>query len=525
MSGVTADLVLRGGRIWDNADLADADSVAVAGGRILAIGAAAEMTSLMGPYTEVIELAGRRVIPGLIDSHIHLVRAGMRWARDARWEGVGSLADGLARIRRAAEGREPGEWIAVLGGWHPGQFEEARGPTRAELDEAAPHHPVYVQRGYVEAFVNSLALEALEMSQDGDGYFDDLVSLQAITARLPKPGAAEQVEGSRLMLRHLNSLGLTGAIDAGGFGMTPEAYGAFFTLWGRGERGFRTRLLVGPATPGEEPDELADWARFVHPGFGDDHLRYLGAGEVLVYAGHDMEGVDGRDIRSEVDRIAEVSMTLGSAGWPLHAHAILDTSVGTFLDAWERIDGTIPVRDLRFTITHAEQVGKHNLRRIADLGIGVTVQHRIDYRARASLRSWGEAQMLRSPPLRDMLEMGIPLGAGTDSTVAASYRPWQSLWWLVSGESISGVPRRAEEHRLSRDEALRLYTSGSAWFSFEEHERGNLSPGSHADLAVLSADYLTVPEATIPSITSELTLVGGRVVHATSAMGLDPDAG
>lgn len=514
-----ADIVLRGGRVWDQIDLAGVDSVAMSGGRILAVGASRELAPLIASHTRVVDLDGRRVIPGLIDSHIHLVRGGLRWASDVRWEDVASLVEGLDRIHRAAVEREPGEWVVVLGGWHPGQFEENRGPTIEELDEAAPRHPVYVQRGYVEAFLNSQAVTVMDMSRAGDGHIDELAQIQVCNARLPRPDFAAQVEGTRSMLRDLNALGLTGAIDAGGFGMTPELYRALFELWRRGERGFRTRLLVGPATPGEEAAQLGEWVRYAHPGFGDEYLRLLGAGEVLLYGAHDMEGVDARDVGSPVDDLAEVSALLATAGWPVHAHAILDSSVGALLDAWERVDEKSSVRDLRFTITHAEQVGVKNLERIRALGIGVTVQHRIDFRARGSLRAWGETQMLRSPPLRDLIDMGIPLGAGTDSTVASSYRPWQCLWWLVSGGSIAGIRPRSDEHRLTRDEALRLYTSGSAWFSFEEEDRGNLSPGSFADLAVLSDDFLTVPEDRIRDIESELTIVGGRVVHSGSAFG------
>jgi predicted amidohydrolase YtcJ len=520
-----ADLILRGGRVWDQADLPGVDAVAIAGDRIAAVGSTTELTALADADTRVIDVGGRRVIPGLIDSHIHMVRAGLRWGSDVRWEGVGSLEAALERLHLAASAREAGAWIVVLGGWHPGQFEGKRGPTRQELDDAAPGHPVYVQRGYVEAFLNSRALAAMDLPATHEGHLDSLSDLQACNARLPQPGFAAQVAGTRAMLRDLNSFGLTGAIDAGGFGVTPETYRASFEVWRHGERGFRTRLLVGPARPGSESEEFADWTRFVQPGFGDAYLRHLGAGEVLLYGAHDMEGVDGRDIRGQADGLSELSASLATAGWPIHMHAILDSSVGTVLDAWERVDAERPIRDLRFTITHGEQVGERNLRRIRDLGIGVTVQHRIDFRARDSWQVWGDAQMSHSPPLRAMLDLGLPLGAGTDATVASSYRPWQCLWWLVTGGSVAGIPPRREEDRLSRDEALRLYTSGSAWFSFEEEERGNLRPGSHADLAVLSDDFLAVAVERIPDIESELTVVGGRVVHAGRALAAVPESG
>lgn len=315
------------------------------------------------------------------------------------------------------------------------------------------------------------------------------------------------------MLRELNRLGLTGAIDAGGFGMSPESYEAFAALRRRGESGFRTRLLVGPGSPGAEAEQLNRWMASIGPGLGDVYLRYLGAGEVLLFAAHDMEGVDDRDVSGQTEALAAVSQRMAEEGWPVHIHAILDRSVGTVLDAWERVAEEADLGALRWAITHAEQVSTRNLERIAALGIGLTIQNGMAFRGRDSIPSWGEQRVAASPPLRTILELGIPLAAGTDGTAASSYNPWTCLWWLTTGRSLDGSPPRIPQHRLTRDEALRLYTAGSAWCSFEEEYRGNLRPGSYADVAVLSSDFFGVPEEQIPAIESALTIVGGAIVH------------
>ncbi len=525
--GDRADLILHSGKLWDGRAVDGGEAVAVAGGKIVAAGSNQEVERYRSEHTRSIDVGGRRIMPGLIDSHIHLARGGLRWNVDPRWHDLGSLSDGLELVARAGEGRDSGEWIAVLGGWSPHQFIERRAPTRGELDEAAPDHPVFVQRNYIEAFLNTRALESMGWmgarapewvehdpgSGEPTGRVVGVPALQALGPQLTPPSDEEQIEGTRTMLRELNRVGLTGAIDAGGFRMTPEAYQPIADLYQNGEHGFRTRLLVGASQPGDEIGELETWMGLVSPGSGDDLLRYLGAGEVILFPAHDMEGLDRRDITGEQGRLTEISRRLAEAGWPLHIHAILDRSIGTILDAWQEIGRPDEIAQLRFTITHVDQVGEENLQRIRELGVGLTIQNGMAFRGHDSIATWGEDWVMRAPPLRTMLDLGIPVGAGTDGTVVSSYNPWACIWWMVSGENRDGSPARVEEQRLTRDEALSLYTRGSAWFSFEEDSRGNLRAGSDADLVVLSQDPLTVPEHEIPQTESVLTVVGGHIAH------------
>lgn len=512
-SELSADLIITSARLWDGRPLRE-EAIAVADGRIMAIGSDRQMLELASATSKVVDAAGRRLIPGLIDSHIHMVRAGLTWDREVRWGGVDSLEDGLTDLSQRAHTTAPGTWIGVVGGWHPHQFAEARGPTRSDLDSAAPDHPVFVQRNYVESQVNTEGLRAMGwLETNPRGLVTNPGQMAALRARLSGESLDAAVTSTRKMMRDLNRLGLTGAIDAAGFGMTRHSYQALQEAFLRGEKGFRVRLLLGAASPGNERDDLRGWVESVDLGEGNDYLRHLGAGEILDYAAHDMEGLSPKETSSRVGPFAELSQMLVDNGWPAHVHAILDSTVSTVLDAWERVRPPESLAALRYAICHADQISNENVRRVRDLGIGVTVQAGMSFRTEDSRRTWEAHRLASSPPLRTLLEAGIPLGAGSDGTVAAAYNPWPVIAWMTTGRSVDGAPARTRDQRLTRDEALRLYTSGSAWFSFEEETRGNLAPGSDADLAVLSADPLQMSDDRLSEIESVLTVVGGRVVH------------
>jgi predicted amidohydrolase YtcJ len=507
-----ADLIIVSARLWDNSHL-DADALAVGDGRVLATGGSRDILRLRSPETRVIDVDGRRVIPGLIDSHLHLVRAGRTWADEVRWDDAGSLEEALGLVRAKAEELGPGRWVGVMGGWHPNQFEERCAPTRAALDEAAPDNPLFVQRAYAEAFANSRAMTALGWGEASapDGRVTGPADMAALRARLAVSDDQAMV-GTEQLLRELNRLGLTGAIDASGFGVTMATYDAFRRLFAEGERGFRARFLLGAPHPGSEFEDVERIVAGVSLDEGDDFVRYLGAGEVLDYAAHDLEGLAPKDITGRTAALREMSQLLAGQGWPVHLHSILDSSITTLLDAWEALD-EVDLSELRWAICHADQIGDENLRRVRDLGVGITIQNGMSMRGLDCAPTWGDRLVNRAPPLRAMLDLGIPVAAGTDGTVACTYNPWRCIAWMVSGESLDGAPARSDDQRLDIDEALRLYTSAGAWFSFEEETRGTLRPGSHADLAVLSHDPIASTHE-LASIESVLTVVGGRVVHS-----------
>jgi len=509
----TADLVVVNAAIWDGFTRDD-EAVAVAAGRIVATGSSRSMLELSRDDTEVIDAGGRRLMPGLIDSHLHLVRAGRTWEREVRWDDFGSLVEALEAVATRAEQLGRGQWVAVMGGWHPHQFEEGIGPSRADLDRAAPENPVFVQRAYAETFMNTAAMMQLGWTESDtpDGRLTDPAGMATLRAKMAVSDIERAMSGTRSLLRELNRLGLVGAIDASGFGITQDSYDAFFRLFEEGERGFRARLLVGAARPGSELDDVREWIPAVSLDDDNEFVRHLGAGEVLDYGAHDLEGLSPKDIKARGEHLRSISTFLAEQRWPVHLHSILDSSIGVVLDAWESI-GRETLSRLRFSICHADQIGEENLLRVRDLGVGITIQNGMSMRGLDCLPTWGDG-IRSSPPVRSMMEMGIPIAAGTDGTVACSYNPWRCIAWLITGQSTDGAPDRVEEQRLDRDEALRLYTSAGAWFSFEEGTRGNLAPGSHADLIILSEDPLRVATERIAQIEATLTMVAGEVVHA-----------
>lgn len=523
------------GRVWTGSDHVEA--IAIGGDRVLAVGSTRDVLDAAGPDVEVVDVEGRRVIPGLIDSHIHFLRAGLNWDDLVRWDdGVTSLAEGLSRISRAAERLGPGAWLRVLGGWHPGQFAEGRGPTRAELDAAAPRNPVYVQLLYEHAQLNTIAADialgeadppggTIERDRDGapTGLIRGAGAFAAVLRQVPEPTITSQRASTRSVMAEFNRAGLTSVVDPGGFGVTPESYRALFDTWRAGEMTLRARLYMVPATRGNEVSEVREWIRYVQPGFGDDFLRYLGMGEILTFGCHDLEGLSdfsvGDDARGD---LLEIVRSLAAVGWNVHMHSVLDDTTSAILDVWEQVDEEIGLSG-RYSLGHIEPISRRNLERMQALGVGAGIQNRMMFRAADSAAVWGGDEVIRhAPPLRDILDLGIPLGAGTDGTVVSPFDPWRSIWWLVSGASIDGAPPRLDTHRLSVTEALTAYTAGSAWIALDEDRTGSLRPGRLADLAVLDRDPFAIPTDELPLVEADLTVVGGAPVHAGAPFsGLD----
>jgi predicted amidohydrolase YtcJ len=540
-----ADTVYLNGRIWPGAGVPAAPpasapeptALATAAGRVLAHGSDARMRELAGPGTTVIDLQGRRVIPGLIDGHLHAARAGATWTGELHWTGVPDVQAALAAIGNAAGRVAPGEWIRAIGGWHPCQFIEAREPTRAELDKVAPDHPVYLQALYEVAILNSAAIRASGLDKiSGDppgGHVERDPGTGEPTGRVHgmgaftfclqaagAPGPAQRLQSTAGMFACLHASGLTGIVDPGGFGMTPESYDTLFELWRRGKLSMRMRLFLSAAHPGQEYAELDAWLRHAQSRFGDEMLRYTGIGEVVHFGCHDFEGLEDFSISGEsLEELRRISYRTAERGWPMNIHAVTDESITAILDCWESVNEQIPLTGSRFSLSHADQISARNVGRLRALGGGIVLDDHQVFKGAVSAAAWGSETMSRVPPLADITAARIPLAAGTDATRASSYNPWLSLWWLITGASLDGVRHRADEHLASREQALEWYTAGSAWLSSEESDRGHLRPGARADLAVLSEDYFTVAEDRIPAISSELTVVGGGTVHSAGTVG------
>jgi predicted amidohydrolase YtcJ len=537
---MAAETVFLAGQVWPGAwPAGDGEPTALAAdrGRITALGSDEDVRELIGPGTTVIDLQGRRVIPGLIDGHIHAARAGLTWTSELHWDGLPDVDSALASISAAAGRAAPGEWIRAVGGWHPTQFAEPRLPTRDELDKAAGDHPVYVQALYEVAGLNSAAIRASGLDQvSGDlaggrierdpdtgeptGRVHGMGAFAFVLRAAGTPGPDEQRRSTAAMVADLHASGLTGIVDPGGFGMVPESYDPLFDLWRAGELTMRMRLFLSAAHPGQEYAEVDAWLRHAQTRFGDEMLQILGAGEVVHFGAHDFEGQDSFTVSDQAAaELLRIARRVAERGWPLNMHAVLDSSVSRILDCWESVNSEIPIAGLRFNLSHADRISTRNLARLRALGAGVILDDRQVFKAATSAAAWGGGDVMdRVPPVGDIIAAGIPVAASTDSTRASSYSPWLALWWLTTGTSLDGVRRRGPDQLATRTQALEWYTAGSAWLSFEEGDRGHLRPGARADLTVLSEDYFTVPDDRICAIRSELTVVGGRVVHSSGAL-------
>jgi hypothetical protein len=513
-----------------------AEAIAVENGTVSAVGTRAEIEARKGPATREIDLGGRRVIPGLNDSHTHLIRGGLNYHLELRWDGVRSLADALAMLKAQVARTPAPQWVRVVGGFTELQFVEKRLPTLAELNAIAPDTPVFILHLYDRALLNRAALRAVGYGKDTvappGAYIErdrrgeptgllvakpNALILYATLALGPKLPPEYQRNSSRHFMRELNRLGITSVIDAGGgFQNYPDDYAVIRDLHAADELTVRIAYNLFTQKKGEELADFSRWTGMLRPREGDALYRHNGAGEMLVFSAADFE--DFREPRPDLPPSLEgeletIVRLLAAKGWPFRIHATYEESIRRILDVYEKVHRDIPLDRLGWCLDHAETISDRSIERVRALGGGIAIQHRMAFQGEYFVERYGAEAARRTPPIRRMLELGVPVGAGTDATRVASYNPWVALHWLTTGRTLGGLALYDAGNRLSREEALRLWTSGSAWFSAEQGEKGRLAPGQYADLVVLSDDYFAVDEADIPRITSMLTLVGGRIVH------------
>jgi predicted amidohydrolase YtcJ len=544
-----ADLILTNGRFHTlDRSNPQADAVAVADGRFLAVGNAADVMRHRGDATRVVDLDGHTVIPGLNDSHLHLIRGGLNYNLELRWEGVPSLADALRMLREQALRTPNPQWVRVVGGWNEFQFAERRMPTIEELNAAAPDTPVFVLHLYDRALLNRAALRAVgydkstpnppggEIVRDASGNPTGMLIarpnamiLYATLAKGPKLPLEAQINSTRHFMRELNRLGLTSAIDAGGgFQNYPEDYQVVEQLAAQDQLTIRIAYNLFTQNKGRELDDFKTWTEMVTPGQGDDWYRHNGAGEMLVFSAADFE--DFLEPRPDLPAGMEAELEgvvrhLVANRWPFRLHATYDESISRMLDVFEKVDREIPFDGLRWMFDHAETITPRNIERVRALGGGIAIQHRMAFQGEYFVERYGAKAAETTPPIKRMLDAGIPVGAGTDATRVASYNPWTALYWLVSGRTVGGLRLYDAGARLDRHTALELWTAGSAWFSSEQGHKGRIQEGMLADLAVLSDDYFRVDEESIKAIESVLTIVGGHIVFGQGPFGkLSPPA-
>ncbi|KXU30542.1 amidohydrolase [Sphingobium sp. 22B] len=519
-----------------------AQAVAIRDGTFLSVGGEGEVRAAASPDAQVIDAGGRRLIPGLIDSHIHVIRGGLNYNMELRWEGVPTLADAMAMLKRQAEITPPPQWVRVVGGFTEHQFAEKRLPTLEEINAAAPDTPVFILHLYDRALLNAAALRAVgyakdtpnppggEIVRDAQGNPTGLLLAQpnatilyATLAKGPKLPPEYQLNSTRHFMRELNSLGVTSVIDAGGGSQNyPDDYEIVEKLHRDGDLTLRIAYNLFTQKPKEELRDFANWSTKIRPGDGDDSYRHNGAGEMLVYSAADFEDfrVARPDMPPEMEGDLEpVIRLLAERRWPWRLHATYDQTIGRALDVFEKVNRDIPLQGLNWFFDHAETIGDRNIDRIAALGGGIAVQHRMAFQGEYFVDRYGAKAAEATPPIKRMMAAGLPVGAGTDATRVASYNPWVSLSWLVTSKTVGGLALYPVRNRLDRETALRLWTEKNTWFSNEVGKKGQIKAGQLADLALLSDDYFTVPEDEIAHLRSVLTVLGGRIVYGEGDYG------
>lgn len=519
-----------------------AEAVAIRDGKFLAVGREQDVRAAAGPDATVIDAQGRRLIPGLIDSHIHVIRGGLNYNMELRWEGVPSLSEAMAMLKRQAENTPPPQWVRVVGGFTEHQFAEKRLPTISEINAAAPDTPVFILHLYDRALLNAAALRAVgytrdtpnppggEIVRDAQGNPTGLLLAQpnamilyATLAKGPKLPPDYQLNSTKHFMRELNSLGVTSVIDAGGGSQNyPDDYAIVEKLHQDGELTLRIAYNLFTQKPKEELKDFASWSTQIKPGDGDDSYRHNGAGEMLVYSAADFEDfrVARPDMAPEMEGDLEpVIRLLAERRWPWRLHATYDQTIGRALDVFEKVNKDIPLTGLNWFFDHAETISDRNIDRVAALGGGIAVQHRMAFQGEYFVERYGAKAAEATPPIAKIMAAGIPVGAGTDATRVASYNPWVSLSWLVTSKTVGGLRLYPVRNRLDRETALRLWTERNTWFSNEVGKKGQIKAGQLADLALLSDDYFSVPEDDIALLRSVLTVLGGRIVYGEGEFG------
>jgi predicted amidohydrolase YtcJ len=474
-----------------------------------------------GPCMRLINLRGRTAIPGLVDNHNHIVLLGLRPGHDTRLESAFSIADVQAAIRARSRNVPPGEFITAMGGWIPAQFAENRLPTLAELDAAAPGHPVLVFQTFLgPAVTNTLGkafFDSKGVAVDAGGNIPVGPALAALNALRAIQTFEDKKRGVRDALAYSVSLGVTTNVDMGGFipPGTPNVQNSFtfdslasfdpFTAYDPllavhedGKLAARVRLFylsmdIDPDVPMTTRRVLNAFANF-----GDDMVRSSGIGEFATNWPLFGQQVGPTNFVNALTIVAQ-------RGWAFQQHTLSlfeDTfSVGAF----ETVNQTIPIADLRWSLAHVPSIDQSVVNRLKAIGAGVAV-HPFRYLA-------GGTQ--GGPPLRMILDSGIRVGAGSDSAQISTLNPWNMIYYMVTGKNVVGNLVNAGQ-QITREEAIRLYTVNNGWFLREEDKLGSIEEGKLGDVVVLSDDYFDrnrVPDDRIRKLHSVLTIVDGKVVH------------
>ena len=527
-SAQAPDTVLVNGKIVTVDDrFTIAQALAIKGERILKVGTTAEVEALRGPQTRVIDLAGRTVIPGLIDNHAHWVRAAEH--DELRFDGVTSRQQALKMLADRVHSVPAGEWIVVLGGWSEEQFtDESRGFSLEELDRIAPNNPVVLQAVYNHSYLNSVALIAAKIDaatpdpqggrieKDAGGKPTGLVrgagGVAFVAARVPLQNQEAWLANTRKLVSYLNSMGVTAWLDAGGRGMGAKHYEPYRYLADRGELTIRLfwTTIRQPATPAQVDAVLGE-IRDLKPFQGNDYFDNVGWGEsVFAPVTTQLLRVETNTRAEDLAQMRRLLLALAERGIYVNSHVEMSTAIDAFLNEYESINKERPIKGLHWSFSHLDQVSEAQLERMKKLGMTAQIHSRPLIQGALMHKVHGD-KAWDMPPFRRIQDSGIHWGLGSDATAVTTSNPFYTLSFAVTGRMIGG--RAVNRQTITREEALIAHTRSNAIFLFQEGNLGSLTSCKYADLLVLDRDYLTVPDSEIKDIRPLVTMVGGKLVH------------
>ena len=549
-TGEKADLIVYNAKVAVmDATNTITEAIAIKDGKVMSTGTNDAILKLKNQGTKILDAGGKTLIPGLNDSHLHITRGGRFYNAELRWDGVTSLKKALKMLKEQASRTPEGQWVRVIGGWTPFQFDENRFPTVEEINEATGDVPTFVLFLYSRGWLNQAGLKAMGIDENTipplgsrfekgtDGKLTgtllaepDPTILYARIGGLPAMTEEETENSTQQFYRELNRFGITSGIDAGGGGHKfPKDYIGTKLLADAGNLPIRISYYLFPQNKGAEFAEFEDWMANNKVGQNDDaNLEHgyelVGGGEFLTWSAGDFENFlapqpmlkDRPNWREEIKKVLELH---AEKGWPFRIHATYGESISNILDVIEEVNRETNGKLVshRWLFDHAETANADELERVKALNGGISIQDRMAFAGEYFVQRYGADKAKQTPPVKKMIELGLPVGAGTDGTRVASYNPWVSLYWLVTGKTVGGLQLSEASNLLSREEALHLYTQGSAWVSNEETVKGTLENGMYADFAILSDDYFKVPEAQIKNLKAVLTVLGGKIVYGSDA--------
>ena len=506
-------------------------ALAIKNQRIVATGSNADIRKLADGNTKVIDVKGRTVIPGLIDNHSHWIRAAEH--DELRFDGVTARKRALAMLAERVRTAKPGEWVSVLGGWSEEQFtDEPRGFPLAELDKLAPNTPLAVQSIYNHTYLNTAGLRAAGIDEntpnppggtiekDAGGKLTGVVrgagGVAFVAGKVPKLEVEARAANARRLVTYLNSLGLTAWGDAGGRGMTAGHYEPYRQLADKNELNIRVfwTTIRQPATP-EQVDKVLAEIAILKPFQGNDYMDHIGWGE-SVYAPITTQLLR---VQKEVDpegirQMQRIASALAARGVYLNSHVEMNGPIEQFVAAYEELNKTTPIKGLRWSFSHLDQIDEQQLQRMKRLGMTAQIHSRPLIQGVLMHRVHGDAAW-DMPPFRRVQDSGIVWGLGSDATAVTTSNPFYTLGFAITGKMVGG--HHVNRQSITREEALIAHTRSNAFILFQEGNLGSLQKGKYADLLVLDRDFMTVPADAIKDLRPVMTMVGGKIVYEVAA--------